>query len=266
MHLFLSPHLDDAALSCGGIIHHLTQSGQPVAVMTLMAGHAPTTLPESPLIRTIHARWGVGDEPFAARRAEDRAALGQLGISNIWVGDWHDCIYRTNARGQALYVTDDHIFGQIHPDDPLGHAAIDLAPWPNITHLYAPLGAGNHVDHQLVRAMALKTQTVALFLYEEYPYSSEAGEVFHAHAGEEMRLSGATAVHTALASLPATPTLQIHPISEVALRAKIDAISCYHSQISTFWNDCDEMIQSVRNHALQAGGNNYGERLWILEI
>jgi len=57
MHLFLSPHLDDAVYSCGGTIHQLTSQGTPVQILTFMAGDPPTPLPDTPITRDLHRRW-----------------------------------------------------------------------------------------------------------------------------------------------------------------------------------------------------------------
>jgi LmbE family N-acetylglucosaminyl deacetylase len=271
-HLFLSPHLDDAVLSCGGVICELLKAGEQVDVLTVVAADTPVPVPQSALVAALHTRWGLGDNPFLGRRQEDREALTKLGAVGVHFGDWHDCIYRTDSRGQLLYTTEDQIFGKVHPADPLQNASLDLSLWPNITHLYAPLGAGNHVDHQLVRQSTLQwlknAHQVAFFLYEEYPYSSEEGEIFHTFGGEEARLSGVSAIAAARATLPGPTVPYIWPLSESTIQTKISAIMCYHSQISSFWNDVAEMTHRVRNNARGIGriiGAAYGERLWVFD-
>lgn len=265
MHVFLSPHPDDAALSCGGLMHELRLANQTVGVFTVMAGDAPAPLPDGHLIQRIHQRWGLGDNPLPGRRHEDHAALQQLGVDFIQFGDWLDCIYRTDRCGNVLYPSDDHLFGDIHPADPLLEASLDLSRWGPITHLYIPLGAGNHIDHRLLRDKVPQTKTVAIFYYEEYPYSSGAEAVYHAHDGKEERLSGTTAVRVAVESLSYRVIPEVHAVSEVALHAKIEAIRSYRSQISTFWDSTTQMSHSVRTYAQQVGnsaGVSYGERLW----
>ncbi len=51
-------------------------------------------------------------------------------------------------------------------------------------------------------------------------------------------------------------------LDEAALRAKIEAIACYESQISTFWPDVETMAAEVRAAAEQAGGGALAEREW----
>lgn len=272
-HLFLSPHLDDIVLSCGGLLYELTHAGTPLEVLTLMAGDAPDPLPFSDLIEKIHYRWGLGKNPFAGRRSEEVLALNKYGLAAHF-GTWLDCIYREDADYRLLYQTDDDIFGDIHPADPLAQAVLDTAGfdrinWTNIGTLYLPLSAGNHVDHQLTRQIGLRwagsVPEVAVFFYEEYPYSSEKNEVSFTHSGAKERLSGLRAVQTALNTLPQATQPQVRPISEAALNTKIDAIACYASQLSSFWRDFQEMAESVRAYAYAVGksaGYAAGERLW----
>jgi len=56
--VFLSPHLDDAVLSCGGFIFELIQKGERVEICTICAGDPPPG-ELSPLAEMLHQRWGV---------------------------------------------------------------------------------------------------------------------------------------------------------------------------------------------------------------
>ena len=115
MHLFLSPHLDDVALSCGGLIHQLATHGQTVTVRTIMAGD-PVVVPDTPLIRDLHRRWAAGDNPMKIRREEDECAWRQFGVSVEHL-PLPDCPYRMNTAGEALYPVNESLFGAVHPDD-----------------------------------------------------------------------------------------------------------------------------------------------------
>ncbi|NDJ86281.1 MAG: hypothetical protein GYB66_10375 [Chloroflexi bacterium] len=268
-HLFLSPHPDDVVLSCGGLIVQLVARGESIEVWTLMAADPPLPLPASPLIDRIHRRWDRGNQPFVARRREDRDALSGLGVGNIWFGDWVDCIYRVGADGTVLYPSDDAIFGDVHLDDPLQHTDVSEWIWPAGATIYMPLSAGNHVDHQIVRLLALRAAIgqppAEMWFYEEYPYSAETDEVNFAHAGQKGRLSGAGAVQLAIQTLPAPVAARTIPLAAEHLNAKIEAIAKYRSQITTFWSGPSEMATSVRSYA-QSVGNAievaYAERFW----
>ena len=270
-HLFLAPHADDVPLSCGGFVGQLAQQGETVHVLSLMVADPPNPLPQSPFIEAIHARWSAGENPYAVRRLEDTRAVEYLGAT-VHFGDWYDCIYRTNAQGQALYTNDDELFGTIHPADPLNTEDLVLSTIGNIDCIYLPLGAGNHVDHQLVRNKALTwslqpNNSLEVFGYEEYPYSSEAGEVMHSHGGENTRLAGATATQTAIQAIPHQLELAVQVLTVEDVTRKIEALLFYESQISTFWESAEMMRQRVWENTQLVGqthSTQFAERLWRL--
>ena len=67
--LYLSPHLDDAALSCGGQIAQATRRGARVLIVTVMAGDPPVDV-ENAYIASLHTRWELGRDAASQRRAE----------------------------------------------------------------------------------------------------------------------------------------------------------------------------------------------------
>lgn len=260
-HLFLSPHLDDAILSCGGLINQLTQRGETVLIRTYMAADPPDPLPDTPLITDLHQRWDAGEQPYDLRRQEDERAAGVLEalIEHLNVPD---APYRLAPDGQAIYNINNDLFGAIHPDDPALGIQIDIPP--NMTAIYAPLGAGGHVDHQII-SQAARRLSQPVFFYEEYPYSANSGEAAHVTYDSGVQKIGLEAVHVALASYdrPLKPYAIL--LSEADLLAKIGAISCYRSQLSTFWFDEIEMKASVRRYAQEIAADNPAgaERLWV---
>jgi LmbE family N-acetylglucosaminyl deacetylase len=66
--IFLSPHPDDAALSCGGTISQLSKNDQHPIVITLFGGNRSAATPLSDFARGLHARWQLTDEAPAAPR------------------------------------------------------------------------------------------------------------------------------------------------------------------------------------------------------
>ena len=88
--IYLSPHLDDAVLSCGGRISQQTARGEKVLVVTVCAGDPPPA-PLSEFAQALHIRWALPFHPVAARRDEDEAALAVLGASALHL-PLPDCI------------------------------------------------------------------------------------------------------------------------------------------------------------------------------
>ncbi|NUN97629.1 MAG: PIG-L family deacetylase [Candidatus Omnitrophica bacterium] len=82
-HIYLSPHYDDASLSCGGAIHLQAQAGQAVLVVTICAAPPPSGEPLSPFAQSLHRTWGNPADVIATREAEDRASLAILGADYL---------------------------------------------------------------------------------------------------------------------------------------------------------------------------------------
>jgi len=151
--IYLSPHLDDAALSAGGLIYEQIQSGLPVEIWTFMCGYPPW--PEgdlSPFAQSNHEKWGFSspEETVRMRREEDKNAAAILGANFIHF-NFLDCIYRRGANGEWLYSDIDF---PPHSEDSGIPAQIAEAISSRLQSddiLVCQLAVGSHVDHVLVR-------------------------------------------------------------------------------------------------------------------
>jgi LmbE family N-acetylglucosaminyl deacetylase len=183
----LSPHLDDAALSCGAMMIHACQT-IPVTVATLFteAGPPPYTLSARRYLHQV----GAKDAPalYRQRREEDRAALQPLGITCVHAG-LVDAPFRRQPGSRArswwarLMPELAHIYpvyrlnitsGRIAPaDSGTLQAAASLvqrlaAAGPAL--VLAPLGVGRHVDHVLVRTAAERSGADIAY-YSDFPHN-----------------------------------------------------------------------------------------------
>jgi LmbE family N-acetylglucosaminyl deacetylase len=256
LHLFLSPHLDDAVLSCGATIRRLTANHESVLILSVTAGDPPNPLPESPAIHELHERWAAGTNPYAARRSEDMNAAKAVG-ADVYHLTAYDCIYRTDQAGTVLYPTFDEVFASIHPDDPLNYHLDAVVMPPTVIDaeavtLYIPLGVGGHVDHQITRdwGLTLKERHPAwkVRFYEEFPYTRDemaAERALEYFMWKEIRLD-----------------TQIFWVSESEVDEKTKAIACYTSQLSSFWKSENAMVQEIREVMLRAGRTVLAERYW----
>ncbi|HSJ88187.1 MAG TPA: PIG-L family deacetylase [Anaerolineales bacterium] len=152
--IYLSPHLDDAVLSAGGLIYDQTQAGIPVEIWTFMCGYPPSE-PLSPFADALHAQWGFSSaaEAVRARREEDRKAAAIVG-AQVTHFDYLDCIYRRGANGESLYM---EIYVPPHPEDAsLAQNIADTISARILPDdmLVCQLSVGSHVDHVLVRQAA----------------------------------------------------------------------------------------------------------------
>jgi LmbE family N-acetylglucosaminyl deacetylase len=174
--IFVSPHLDDAALSCGGGIARLARAGVRVKVVSVFTADQPSGEPLSPLAKRSLASWATGDQPFALRRAENQAAMQILGAEAEDLG-LLDAIYRRSESGKALYS--DPLVAPT-PEDverflpqlkkALGQSSVATSGGEPV---FCPAGTGGHVDHLLVRqAIEQIAEPDEIVYYEEYPYST----------------------------------------------------------------------------------------------
>ncbi|HUE99062.1 MAG TPA: PIG-L family deacetylase [Anaerolineales bacterium] len=151
--IYLSPHLDDAALSAGGLIYEQTRSGVPVEIWTFMCGYPQGSEDDvSPFAQLLHNLWGFSSakETTRMRREEDKIAAGILGARTIHL-DFLDCIYRRGADGEWLYSDIDV---PPHPQDARIPSQIAEAISTRLEPddvLVCQLSVGSHVDHVLVR-------------------------------------------------------------------------------------------------------------------
>jgi LmbE family N-acetylglucosaminyl deacetylase len=151
--VYLSPHLDDAALSAGGLIYEQSQAGHPVEIWTFMCGYPPW--PEGDLSSfalSNHEEWGFSsaEETAYMRREEDKNAAAILGASTVHF-DFLDCIYRRGANGEWLYSDIDL---PPHAEDswiPAQLAEVIASRLQADDVLVCQLSVGSHVDHVLVR-------------------------------------------------------------------------------------------------------------------
>src|SRR3954468_17801753 len=81
-HIFLSPHYDDIALSCGGTAARLAAAGEKPEVALIFGDHPDPAAPLTSFAEQLHRQWKLdAAQVIASRRAEENAASGILGYS-----------------------------------------------------------------------------------------------------------------------------------------------------------------------------------------
>jgi LmbE family N-acetylglucosaminyl deacetylase len=231
--IYLSPHFDDVALSVGGLLWEQSQAGKRVSVWTICGGFPPPGA-YSPFAASLHNRWQTGPEAIETRKKEDIAACQRLGANYLHF-DIPDCIYRRSPKsGEHLYASEEELWISVHPDEEelivqLAQRVQDLIP--SDANIVCPLTLGDHVDHRLTRAAAEKL-SLPLWYYADYPYLLEAENLKALETLESMQIS----------------------ISPEGLRAWQDAVAAYGSQISTFWQNLDEMRAAIQAYLHKMGG------------
>lgn len=246
--IYISPHLDDIALSCGGMVWEQSQAGESIQIWTICAGDPPAE-GFSPFAESLHDRWETPALAWQHRRDEDLRSCQILGAGALHF-PIPDCIYRrSEADGMFLYDSEESLWGEIHPAEGglVERLAEELArALPQGTpavQLVCPWTFGGHVDHRLTRAAAerlVRREGIpALWFYADYPYILK-----EPLAAEKLRQAG-------LAD-------SVCPVSTAGLGAWQEAVGAHSSQISTFWPDLDAMRDAIRFFCEWMGG----VRLW----
>ena len=242
--IYLSPHFDDVALSCGGLVWEQTQAGHQVSIWTVCAGNPPDSA-LSPFAASLHSRWKTGAEAVNQRRLEDAASCARLGATHRHLST-PDCIYRRapmenvspgEKQSVFLYTTEASLFGPLHTAEAgqIKSLTKELArTLPLQAQVVCPLALGDHVDHQLVRRAAERLERPMLY-YSDYPYVLESMDIL-----EHMKDAG-------WSTIP-------HSISDSGMIAWEESVSTHTSQISTFWSDSTSMRTALRTFRQKMAG------------
>jgi len=234
--LFLSPHLDDAAFSCGGLMAQLADAGWRCVMTTAFTA---TVLPVTGFALACQLDKGLGPEIdyMALRRDEDRAAAAILGVSDL---RWLD-LPEAPHRG---YGTAPELFHAVRADDDIWHplaeqiAALMDEMQPDL--VLAPQGLGNHVDHrQMIRAV-IQIAPRHLAFYRDTPYA-----IRNPNAVLNVEASG---MHECVFEITG------------GLQRKIDASCAYGSQIGFQFGGPTALVAALREFAVREGQGRPAER------
>ncbi|WP_146149379.1 PIG-L deacetylase family protein [Kineococcus rhizosphaerae] len=180
----LSPHLDDAVLSCGNLLLALAGRGWPATVATFFTEcSAPLTLSAQAFLRQC----GASSAPvlYEERRREDAEAVAACGARALHAG-LPDALFRrfrSSVVPELAHVYPTWRFhlsrGVVSRRDPavalVDRLLADLLAEPSDlpTVLVAPMGIGGHVDHVLVGQAAERARGragVRVVRYADVPY------------------------------------------------------------------------------------------------
>jgi LmbE family N-acetylglucosaminyl deacetylase len=225
--IYISPHLDDAVLSAGGLIYEQTQAETPVEIWTVMSG-IPEETELSMFAQVNHYIWGTttAEHTLTLRRAEDAEAAHRVGAKAVHF-DFLDCIYRRGANGDWLY---NDVFVPPHMDDmglPRQIAETLSSRLKSDDKLVCQLGLGSHVDHVLVRQAAEMLGRPLLYL-ADIPYLFKHPE--------------------SLGPYTAGMKENVEPVTETGLRSWQDAVDSYVSQLSSLLESPENLRESIMRY------------------
>jgi LmbE family N-acetylglucosaminyl deacetylase len=236
--IYLSPHFDDAVLSCGGVIFEQSRQGIQTEIWTIFAGDPPPG-PLSEFARQNHSLWGLtsGVEPVALRAAEDEEAAGIVAAELVHF-EIPDCIYRRTPDGEYLYT--ESVITPPHRADRRLPIRIRTALRSELRQddlLVCPLGLGGHVDHGLVRQAAEALRRPLLY-YADVPYILNNPQTLESTAGSLEK--------------------QLYPVSQAGLEAWLRGVAAYRSQVDSLYKGEGTLSEAIRSYWAGQGGI----RLW----
>ena len=217
--IVVSPHFDDAVLSCWHVLE-----GGAATVATVFSATPPAG---------ITGWWDrlTGAEDSVARmeerRREDANALSLAGVEGVGL-DLLDEQYRANGSVPALA-------------DALARATRGAGA------VYAPIGLFLSADHRLVRDAALALDR-ELRLYADHPHIGVWGLpswVTGEDAGAALDVDGAWRGAMRDAGLdPESLEAEVHALDEAAFARKLEAVRAYETQVAAL--ECEAPLEQLR--------------------
>lgn len=235
--IILSPHLDDAVLSCGGFLEFLRARAAAGLVITVCSGNPPAVPTLVGQKEQRQGRQRKGHANPRLRRREDISAMHSVDADFVHLS-FPDSIYRRSPlTGQFIYR-----------DAKEPWVAPRFEDQPYIEELYlvlrrlclnlgrilliSPMGIGRHVDHTIVAQAALRLaeRGLSLLFYEDFPYVVDPGLTGLADTPEQ-----------ALARLGLRASQRL--VQPVDLPAKESLIELYRSQVPELFDSQLELAE-----------------------
>jgi LmbE family N-acetylglucosaminyl deacetylase len=228
--VLLSPHLDDVAYSCGGLVDKELPNSSAV-VVTVFSRSAYVSSP--PLYSTA--------DITRIRQREDRSYCSARGL--------RQCLVQCADSSLSGYSDETEIL-DMRADDHRGRTVsrrlnrLTRLLRPEL--IIGPAGLGNHVDHVLVSDWLLRTEVVPpsrRLFYEDIPYVASIGTE---QIEEQMERRGFSAY-------------KLVDITDF-LAQKLDGMATYVSQIDA------ESTELMKSHAGRIHGrrDHFAERFWSM--
>ncbi|MCA9601610.1 MAG: PIG-L family deacetylase [Myxococcales bacterium] len=235
--IVLSPHLDDASLSCAGLLTALEGKVERL-VVTISGANPPPRDDEDAQARSRVRR---GFAAPALRRQEDIASMRELRCDFVHLG-FADCIDRRSpTSGELIYRSQRVRWLQPSLEDAAHIEELylvlrRLCGYAGKALVVSPLGVGFHVDHRICAESALRIarRIVHLLFYEDFPY------VIYPSKRDGM----ADTPEAALERLSLTASKRYHVTYDPD--AKERAIAPYATQIPLLFENVESLREGLR--------------------
>lgn len=241
--VILSPHLDDAALSCGGLLHALRDTVSTL-VVSISCGTVHVVAADGS--RKVSSR--KGHVSARLRRREDIAAMHSVDTDFVHLSFPDGIFRRSPLTGRLIYRNARETWIAPRIDDVahieelylvLRRLCLDLGR----ILLLSPMGIGHHVDHQIAAQVAVRMAATnagaELLFYEDFPYVAKP-RVGRGDPDDPPK---------ALGRLHLAPTQRF--VVPVDSDAKMRLLQHYASQIAPLFGDDDGMRGCINSQMFQ---------------
>lgn len=180
--IFISPHLDDAIFSCGGLIDILYKKGKNISIVNIFtkASKKPYTISIKKFLHSCG--YSDADKLYKDRIKEDKA-VAKLVNAKVLNLNFTDALWRRKDSNWPIPE-----FNYVYPIFRLSIARglisrydtslikeienklLNLINENKKTVILCPSGIGNHTDHLITRNIVNKIFKNVIF-WEDYPYS-----------------------------------------------------------------------------------------------
>lgn len=188
--VFISPHLDDAIFSAGGLILELAgKTNVMITTLFTKAGSLPYTL--SAKMHLKHSGYSVtsAEDLVSIRKQEDIRVCKMAGV-NFKHLEFIDAMWRKKKKIGLMGKLFKNIFPEINHlypfyrfnvisgkpakgdssiTDAIKDSLISLVGELGRVVIFCPIGAGNHVDHIITRDVCAEIFPQAIF-WTDFPY------------------------------------------------------------------------------------------------
>jgi len=244
----ISPHMDDAALSCGSLL-----ANHPGSLVVTVFSGGPASVDPLPPWDQRSGYFRLGDNVMALRAVEDDAAMRVVGARALRLGFWDvqyrsgrsllfSRIFRRAARSQLIRPLPHAVRSELsrladhHLQVDVEAALRRVVQTSSITTWFMPLGLC-HPDHKITASassrLAASITGKAWVVYEDLPYGIEAPQ-----DAEATRVS----LHEAGFTLE--PAFTEGSPDPRAIKTKRAMVACYKSQLPCLGSRSDLAIDS----------------------
>jgi len=169
MYYFISPHLDDAVLSAGGLITYLKDKGKVKIITIFTKTSAKISKPIKEFVRSCNH--SNSKDLFREREKEDKKLCHYLKIGYLHLG-FSDALWRDGY--DSMKDIFEAKINSTKKEEDLEKSIIKklkkIIKNTKNTTIFAPLSIGNHIDHRIVNKICRENYTNVIY-WEDYPYN-----------------------------------------------------------------------------------------------